>query len=371
MNNIYLNNASTVPVRPEVVGVITDVLINNWANPNDVSEKGREARRILERSRETVANFINAEPEEIVFVPSGSAANALAMRCANWNERVLTTTIEHGSIMDNTKCMCNIPVDQYGLVDVFEMEKLIQEYAYMCPMVSVQYASNEIGTIQDIKRIADIVHVQGKILHVDGTQYVPYYKIDVKKENIDMMTFSGHKIGAPSGIAALYVKNGIKLNPLIPGSSQQERGLFAGTENVAYAAGLAKAVELIDYSSTDRIKQKRNYLWEKLSLMLDDQIELNGLGILNKNRICNNLNIRIKGVDNQQLMTMLEMSGIEVSAGSACHSYAKAPSHVLKAIGLSDRECNESIRISLSEFTTFEELDEFVKILKQCIEFLK
>lgn len=367
--NIYLNNASTTPIKQEVLSAITDVLRNNWSNPNDISESGREAKRLLEKARETVAKSINADPEEILFTSSGSASNALACKAINWNERILTTTIEHGSIMNNKKCMCNIPVDSNGLVNISAMENLIKEFSYICPMISVQYANNEIGTIQDIKKISEIARENGLLCHSDAVQYYPYYKVDVKKDNLDLMTISPHKLGCPSGTGALYVKKGVKLNPLIPGSSQQEMGLFAGTENVAYAVGFAKAVELMECYSND-IAKKRNDLWSWIQSALKDKVHLNGLDVSDDRRSCNNLNIRINGIDNQQLIGMLDMSGIQVSGGSACSSYEKKPSYVLKSIGLSDKECSESIRITLSENTTYQELDHFVKVLQQCVEFL-
>lgn len=367
--NIYLNNASTTPIKQEVLDVIMDTLKHNWHNPNDISDKGMEAKRLLEKARETVAKSINAEPEEILFMSSGSAANALAMKYCNWNERVLTTTIEHGSIMNNKKCMCNIPVNSNGLVNILAMENLIKEFSYICPMISVQYTNNEIGTIQDIKKISEIAHENGLLCHSDAVQYYPYYKVDVKKDNLDLMTISPHKLGCPSGTGALYVKKGVKLNPLIPGSSQQEMGLFAGTENVAYAVGFAKAVELMECYSND-IAKKRNDLWSWIQSALKDKVHLNGLDVSDDRRSCNNLNIRIDGVDNQQLIGMLEMSGVICAAGSACHAYSRSPSYVLTAIGLTPEEANSSIRITLSENTTYQELDYFVKVLQQCVEFL-
>lgn len=365
---IYLNSASTTFVKPEVIDVIANVLKNNWHNSNDISEDGRVALGLLEDSRKIIADFINANPNEIIFTSSGSMSNALAMN-VGYHQRVLTTQIEHSSIMNNPKCICNIPVDRYGYIKLDRLEDLIKEFGSMCKIISIQMCSNEIGTIQNVKEIANICHSYNKILHVDATQYIPYYKVNTRELNVDMLSFSGHKLYAPNGIAVLYVRDGVKLKPLIPGSQHQEKGLIAGTQNIAYACGLAKAVQMVDYSSSDKIRDVRNYLYEKLCDEFKNKIDLNGVSL--EERSCNNLNVRFNEINNQQLIALLEMEGCIVSAGSACNAYSIIPSRTLLAIGLTQEQANSSIRITLSAENTKDEMDIFADKLKKCINLLR
>lgn len=366
---IYLNNASQTKVKPEVIEVITDILQNHWGNESDMYNFGLESKRILEESRVVIANAINAEPEEIYFTASGSMANALAINgyLHKHGGFCIISNIEHSSIIKNANpYILKVHSDYQGFINKTVLEEKLRGNDKS--LVSIMYANNEIGSINDIKSLCEIAHKYNCIFHTDAVQYFPYYNIDVKDIGVDMLSFSGHKIGAPSGIGVLYIKKGINLSPIVPGT--QEDGLIGGTRNIAYIAGLAKAVELIDYSKTKEIEYKRNYLWDKLlNTNLGTSLYLNGTSDWNK-RLSNNLNFQIVGVDNQQLIALLDMNKLCVSAGSACCSGESKPSHVLKAIGLNDKEANESIRVTLSEYTTFKELDIFVDTLKQCIKML-
>ena len=369
---IYLDNAATTPVKKEVLDAIINTMQNCWGNPSSSYEFGLEPKRIIENARLAIANSINAEPDEIIFTSGASEANSLAIDgylkyMENREDEYpyfITSNVEHSSIpLFNADV--TIGVDYYiGRVDTNALEnKLSDMLRFSKKLVSVQAANNEIGIIQDIQTISRIAHKYNGIFHTDATQYYPYYKIDVKTMGIDMMSVSGHKFGCPKGIGFLYVKKGINLSPIIYGT--QNNGLRGGTENVPYIAGLAKAVELLDYSKEKDLRDKRDYCLQKIyDLDCTQNINLNGDF---KNRLPNNINIRIEDVDAQMLIALLDLNGICVSAGSACHSYDAKPSHVLKAIGLSDKEAKESVRITLSEDTTYEEIDKFLDTLQMIL----
>lgn len=359
---IYLDNAATTPVKAEVMQTIIDVMSNHWENPSSVYENGLESRRMIENARRIIANSINAEPDEIIFTSGASEANALAIDGflnANQDTYFATSNIEHSSI-PMFKANHLIEVNSLGLVTELRLTASLYGTSSHNKLVSIMWANNEIGTINDIKALSNIAHKHGAIFHTDATQYYPYYKIDVKDIGVDMMSVSGHKFGCPKGIGFLYVRKGIDLSPIIYGT--QENGMRGGTYNTPYIVGLATAVELLDYSRATYMKELRDYcLQEILDMGIENEIGINGWLT---NRLPNNLNIRIQDVDSKSLVAILDMYGVCVSAGSACHAGDKKPSHVLKAIGLSDKLANESIRISLSENTTYAEIDKFIKTLK-------
>ena len=364
---IYLDSSSTTKPKSEVIDYTINILRNNWGNPSSIYEYGMESKRIIENARRTVAEFINAEPEEIYFTPSASASNAIATGCfMKENSRFynfITTNIEHSSInkyFHKDVWKYYEEVDRNGFVNAEQFKK------YRKSLVSVMAANNEIGSIQPIKEICSVVKENMCVFHSDLTQYIPYFKVDVKELGLDMASFSAHKLGGLKGCGVFYKNKDIKVNPLVFGSQQD--GIMAGTENIYGIAALGKAIELIDYSKTNEIRKKRDYLLE--NLLKIEGIKLNGSI---ENRLPNNINIRIDGIciENQQILAMLDIEGYCLSAGSACNSYEKTPSHVLKAIGLSDSEANRSIRITISEENTYEELDKFVIDLKNIVDQFK
>ena len=348
-----------------------------WGNPSSTHTPGIEAKRLLEQSREKVAKFINVESEEIIFVSSGSESNNLAIKgFLEANDRfdcIITTKVEHPSVYNTCKYLGRdryrveyAPVDIYGRVDVGKFKNLISilSETYFC-FVSIMLANNEIGTINDIKKIAKIVHQYQGILHVDATQAVGQIPVDVKKLGCDLLTFSGHKLNAPKGVGVLYKRKDINLSPIIHGG-HQENGYVAGTENLPYIYALGNQVERIGKLDSDC--SVRNYLWDKIFDLTKYSIFLNGDF---DDRLPNNLSLTFDGVNAEALITLLDMQGVYVSAGSACSSGEKTPSRVLKAIGLSDEEAFSTIRISISEDTTTEECDEFVRTLKECLDSLE
>lgn len=361
---IYFDNAATTIPKKEVVDYVIDLLRNAYANPNSVNYGiGLESRKIIEDARKIIAEKINAEPEEIFFTSSASAANTLAIsgylrknNCKNY----ITTNIEHSSIG-------NIEVDGVhkviekcntdGFVTVEQFEK------YNNCLVSVMACNNEIGTIQPIKDIANMVHKNNNIIHTDLTQYIPYYKVDIKELSIDMATFAAHKIHGLKGCGVLYKRKDIELSPLIFGS--QEQGLFGGTEDLYSIAACGKAMELLNYKDSDRIKEMQNYLLDELLKI--DGVTLNGS---RENRSIGNVNICIDNIvlDNNQLSALLDLQGYCIATGSSCHSGDNKPSHVLLAIGKTPNEARHSIRITINEDNTMNEIEKFVRELKNIVE---
>lgn len=384
---IYFDNAATSKVSEEVIADITESLRNDWANPSSISEQGMEVKRKIEHARKQIADYVNAEPEEIIFVASGSEANNLAIKGfldANLNYNVvLSSTIEHPSVyntcymisyqsLDTKKYLTPfIDVDDMGLVNQENIEWWLNEYNGSC-LVSIMMANNEIGTIEPIKELSNMTHKYKGVMHTDATQAFGKIPIDVKDLDVDLMSVSLHKCGLPRGVAFLYKKKGIALSPIIHGG-HQEMNYRAGTENTAYIIAAGNQVERMSFFNFGlSVKSIRNYLlnqiWDKLS---DYNIHLNGVSNLDNNRLPNILSLTFKGVNAETLITLLDMKGVQVSAGSACSSYEKTPSRILKAIGLSDEEAFSTIRISISEDTTVEECDEFVRILGECLQSLK
>lgn len=380
---IYFDNAATTKVDEEVIADIVEALRNDWANPSSISSQGIEVRQKVEYARKQIADYINADPEEIIFVASGSEANSLAIRGfldANPYYSVIPhSMIEHPSIGNTCELIAELSVrtktyftpfvgvDMQGLINLDTLKYWLSEYKSKC-LVSIMMGNNEIGTVQDIKRISQLVHNYNGVFHTDAVQAFGQIPIDVKEMGIDMMSVSGHKFGCPKGVGFLYKRKDIEIYPLINGGSQ-EMNLRAGTENVPYIIAMGNQVERMSKREYPNSKLA-NYLYEKIcdEIGYDFYVWLNGSI---KNRLPNNLSLTFSGVNAEALITLLDMKGVQVSAGSACCAGDKEPSRVLKAIGLSDEEAFSTIRISLAKDTTKEECDEFVRILGECLESLK
>lgn len=379
---IYFDNAATTKPTKEVISDVMWCLENVWGNPSSIHTPGIEAKRILEQSREKVAKFINAESDEIIFTSSGSESNNLAIKgfldANNLYDCIITTKIEHPSVYNTCMHLGEnawyrvdfAPIDDTGKVNVTRFKQLISElsYSHYC-FVSIMLANNEVGTINDIKKLSKIVHYHTGILHVDATQAVGQIPVNVKELDCDLLTFSGHKLNCPKGVGVLYKKKGIKLSPIIHGG-HQEWNLHAGTESLAYIYALGNQVERLSQKSFPN-RELRDYLYKKICEKckeLNVEVQLNGDLI---DRLPNNLSLTFKGVNAEALITLLDMRGVCVSAGSACSSGQKEPSRTLKAIGLSDEDAFSTVRISLGSDTTIEECDEFVRILGECLESLK
>ncbi len=393
MKKIYLDNAAAAPVDPGVKKEM-DRGMKIYGNPSSFNDAGREASRELAKARLKVARFLGARPEEIVFTGSGSEANNMAIMCPTFitpkvKKEILTTPIEHPSVLEPIRFLKQegknigyIKVDEHGFADTKDLSSRLSDSTLM---VSVMYANNEIGTVEPINKIGKIIKefrkgleirnlklgINGKsawpIFHVDACQAAGHLSMNVNQLGIDLLTFNGSKIGGPRGIGVLYARRGTSLAPYILGGSQ-ERGLRAGTENLPAILGLAKAIELVDRKDSARITKLRDYFIDKIK-EIDLDIKLNGP--MGKDRLPNNINISIPGLDSENLLLELDKYGISAGSGSACASRSVEPSHVLKAIGVEKKYLSGALRFSMGKQTTKKDIDYVLKVMPKIISDLK
>lgn len=383
---MYLDSAATAKPRKEVLEAAMPYLTNSFYNPSAIYSGGTKVKNAIEDSRKTIADFINADADEIYFTSGSSESNCWAIQGYVFagmmdisTTSIVTTKIEHKSIMEcvdamerlgNSTYYCDViylDVDKDGFVNMEQLESVFKdsEEPYYDILVSIQLANNECGTIQDIKAISNIVHKYGGVLHVDATQAFGQIPIDVKAMGIDMLSASAHKLeGGFKGVGLLYKKKDIEIQPIIYGS--QNAGLRGGTENVAGIVGFAKAVELASKEMEDKLalSVKRDYF---ISELTRNGCKLNGASV---HRLPNNINVQT-GVDSESLLYVLDLSGIDISSGSACNSKSIKPSYVLKAIGLTDEEAKSSIRITIPTDITYTDIDDVVDEINKSINLLK
>jgi len=354
---IYLDNAASTMVAPEAANAMLTFLTEKYGNPSSIHTLGKQAHDAIEHAREIIAKKINAKPHEIIFTSGGTESNVLALTAST---HVITSTAEHSSILNSIpsgSILC--PVDKDGFVNIDFLKKKIKKNS----LVSIIHGNNEIGTINEIKNIGLICKRAGAVFHVDACQSFLKVPIDVKKMNIDILTLNSHKIHGPKGVGALYVRDGISINPLFKGS--QEHGLRAGTPNVQGIVGFAKAVELWKNSDNKKMEKLRDLFITELLKIKNSR--LNG----SSNRLCNNINISFKNLIGDTIVKHLDAQSICASTGSACTSHSIEPSHVLKAIGLSDEWSLGSVRFSLSRYTTKEDIKTANTATKVIVESLK
>lgn len=382
---LYLDSAGTTKVKPEVLKAMMPYLTDEFYNPSAIYSGGVRVKRAIDNSRECIAGFINADVDEIFFTSGASESNCWAIQGYVFvgmmdisTTSIVTTKIEHKSIMEcvdameqlgNSTYYCDVTyldVDKDGFVNMEQLESVFkdrEEPNYYDILVSIQIANNEVGTIQNIKAISDVVHKYGGVLHVDATQAFGQIPIDVKAMGIDMLSASAHKVGGVKGVGFLYKKKDIELQPIIYGS--QNAGYRGSTENVAGIVGFAKAVELASEEMEDKLalSVKRDYFINELTR---NGCKLNGASV---HRLPNNINVMLpEGIGSEELLYMLDLDDIQCSTGSACNSHSKKPSYVLKALGLTNEEAARSVRFTISSDITYEDIDyaveEVVKIMK-------
>lgn len=361
---IYLDSSATTKVKPEILEAMIPYFTDKWYNPSSLYSPSVEVKNDIESARETVGNFIGAGGNEIYFCSCGSEADNWAIKgvakimAKKGKRHLITTTIEHHAVLNSMKALekdgfeiTYLPVDKYGLITLKQVRDVIRPDT---ALVSIMYANNEIGSIEPISEIGELCHKNNVLFHTDAVQAVSNIKINVEKQNIDLLSMSAHKFGTPKGIGALYIKNGIEVANLIDGGSQMD-GRRAGTENVPYIIGMAKAVELCDINAqkTKELCDKRDYfikrLVEEFGCTVNGSLEY---------RLVNNVNVTFpQNITGESLLYTLDMSDIFISVGSACNSHSFQPSHVLEAIGLSDEEAMRSVRFSLSDDITYEDID--------------
>ena len=366
MQKIYLDNAATTPLTPQVKQYIIE-LLDQYANPSSLYQSGIDARQIIERARNNVAEFINGKPENIIFTSGGSASNTLAIRgyVQKHNCTVLYSPIAHKSIIKCVESIKNaypLKVNKYGQIDFDDLREWLDSKNEKF-FVVLDYANSEIGTIQDVKKIIDLVHFYNGVVYLDCTGSISQIPVDVNNLGVDMLGFSGHKIHALKGVGVLYKKENIELEPLVYGS--QEQGLFGGTENILGIASIGKAVENYDYSSIS--SKNRDYVYDYIIKEIPDSYLI---GAPFEHRLPHNLYICFKGVQGESLMILLDMNDIQVSTGSACTSNDLQPSSTLTAIGMDKEDINSCIRITFGNETK-EELDYVCSKLKECVERLR
>ncbi|MCI7794990.1 MAG: cysteine desulfurase NifS [Lachnospiraceae bacterium] len=375
---IYLDNAATTKVRPEVVEAMLPYYTEYYGNPSSVYEFSAPCKKAMAHTREVIANALGAKPEEIYFTNGGSESDNWALKAtaeayASKGKHIITTKIEHHAILHTCEYLekhgfevTYLPVDETGLVKTEDLKKAIRPDTIL---ISVMFANNEIGTIEPIREIGEIAKEHGILFHTDAVQAFGHEPINVDECHIDMLSASGHKLHAPKGIGFLYIRKGLKLRSFIHGGAQ-ERKRRAGTENVPGIVGLGKAVE-IAVANMEETRKKETELRDYLIERVMSEIPYTRVNGHRTRRLSNNANFAFQFVEGESLLIMLDMAGICGSSGSACTSGSLDPSHVLLAIGLPHEIAHGSLRLTLSDETTKEEIDYTVDNLKKIVERLR
>jgi len=380
MKQIYLDNAATTQVDDQVAKAMIPYFTKKFGNASSLHAKGEEARNDLEKARETIAKAINAEAKEIIFTGSGTEANNLALKGLFWynqkqkigKNHIITTRIEHDCIIQTCKWLKTqgveityLDVDSEGFVDLKQLENSITEKTFL---VSIIHGNNEIGTIQDLSAITKICKKKNVLFHIDACQSFTKVPIDVKKQEINLMTINAHKIHGSKGVGALYLQEDLKrkIIPLLHGGGQ-EFGLRSSTENISGIMGFAKAVEVSKKSDVQTMKKLRDYFIKELLKITNTSLN----GATGDKRLCNNINLSFQNIEGESIRGLLSLNGILVSTGSACSSHSLDPSHVLMALGKSVLVANSSIRISLSKYTTKQEINQALIQIKKTVEKLR
>ena len=366
MKNVYLDNNATTPLREEVLEAMLPFLRESYGNPSSIHSFGKIVRQAIDAARETVANALGVTSGELYFTTCGTESNNIALKglafskLAKKRNKIVVSSIEHPCVQQSAKFLvnkgfnvCFLPVKPDGIIDIEVARREIDENTLL---VSTLYANNEIGTIQPVAEIGKIARENGALFHVDAVQALGKIPFKVSDFGADMLTVSAHKIYGPKGTAALYIRKGLKLEPLMHGGHQEKR-MRPGTENPAGIIGFGKAVEevMMDFEdgTIDRIRGLRDRLQDNLMSRLEE-VKLNGHKEL---RVPNTVNISFKYIEGESLLLMLDNEGIAVSTGSACSSGSLEPSHVITSMGIPAEVAHGSIRFSLSRYNTQEEID--------------
>ena len=377
---IYLDHAATTPVRHEVLEAMLPYLTDHWGNPSSIHASGRRARQGIDEARERVAAALGAKPREIVFTSGGTESDNLAVKGVAWaasarGRHLVTSGIEHKAVLHACHVLersgyevTYLPVDRYGRVDPADVASAIGEHT---TLVSLVHASNEVGTIQPIAEVGAVCRQRGVPLHTDAVQSAAFLPLRVNELNLGLLSLGAHKLYGPKGIGALYVRQGTSMLPQQQGGAQ-ERQRRAGTENVAGAVGLARALELVhaDDAARDAENARQAALRDRLigGLTALDGVELTGHPI---ERLPNSASVVIDGVEGGDLVAALDLEGIEASTGSACTTGSVEPSHVLLAMGIEPRLAHGSLRLTLGRATTTADVDRTLEAVATCIRRLR
>jgi len=368
---IYLDFNASTPIAPEVARAMKPFLKQHYGNPSSLHWAGAPAKEAIEHARKQVASLLQCEPEEIVLTSGGSESNNHAIKGVFFalkekGNHIITTQIEHPAVLNPCRFLeklwaevTYVGVDQYGRVDPKEIEKAIHPKT---ALITVMHANNEVGTIQSIEEISKIARKHGIVFHTDAAQSVGKIKTHVNGLGVDLLSVAGHKIYAPKGVGALYIREGTPIEPFIHGAGH-ESGRRAGTENVLLVVGLGKACEIAKkYIDNRKIQSLRDRFWEKLQKTFGDKVVFNGHPIY---RLPNTLNISFVGKVGGEILSQL--NGVAASTGAACHSGSVDLSPVLKAMGISPEVGMGAIRFSLGRTTTVEELNKVIKLMKNIL----
>lgn len=365
---VYADNSATTNITKNVLDKMMPYLTDYYGNPSSIYKFGRDTQKAVEEAREEIAAAINALPKEIIFTAGGSESDNQAIKMTadmmlkNGKKHIVTSAFEHHAVLNSCKFLekkgfevTYLPVHEDGLVRLDELKAAVRDDT---ALVTIMYANNEIGTIQPIEEIGKFCREKQILFHTDAVQAIGHIEIDVKKQNIDMLSVSGHKIHAPKGIGFLYVKSGIPIPPFIDGGAQ-ERGRRAGTENTAGIIGLAEAVK----TAVQNIPERNEILLAKRNRLIDGLLKIEGTRLNGdrEKRLAGNANISFLGVEGESLILMLDHFGICASSGSACTSGSLDPSHVLLALGLPNEVAHGSLRLSIGDDITDEDIDYIIE----------
>ena len=377
MNRVYMDNAATTPVSPAVLEKMLPYFSECYGNANSIHSTGLDARKALNAARKKGAAALNCNPEEVYFTSGGSESDNWALKGVAFANRkkgnhIITSAIEHHAILHTCEWLekqgfeiTYVPVDADGLVNPADVEAAITDKTIL---ISIMAANNEIGTIEPIEEIAKIAHAHHVLFHTDAVQAIGAIPVDVRAIGCDLLSLSGHKFHGPKGVGALYIKQGTRIDNLIHGGAQ-ERGRRASTENVAGIVGMAEAIELATANIPEkaaRISALRDQLIDGLTAL--PYVRLNGH---RTKRLPGNVNVSVRFIEGESLLLRLDLAGVAASSGSACTSGSLDPSHVLLAIGLPHEIAHGSLRLSLSDTTTQEEVDYVLSVLPGIIEYLR
>ena len=375
---IYMDNAATTRVLPEVFEEMKPYFLEQYGNPSSVYSFVNDAKKVVDQARVTISDFINAKPQEIYFTAGGSESDNWALKAtaeayANKGKHIITSKIEHHAILHTCEYLerrgfevTYLDVDENGIVDLEQLKASIRPDTIL---ISIMTAKNEIGTIQPIKEIGAIAKEHGILFHTDAVQAYGHIAIDVDEAHIDMLSVSGHKFNGPKGIGFLYIRTGVKIGSFIHGGAQ-ERKRRAGTLNVPGIVGIKKATEI----ARDTLKERSEYETKLRDYAIDrilNEIPFTRLNGDRKKRLPNNMNFCFRFIEGESMLILLDQKGVCASSGSACTSGSLDPSHVLLAIGLPHEIAHGSIRLTISEENTKEEIDFVIDNLKQIIERLR
>ncbi len=375
MKQIYLDNAASTKVSDEVVKEMLPYFSEKFGNASSQHFKGQEAKQALDKSRKIIAKSVNAKTHEIIFTSGGTESNNLALKglfFSNYPKKnhFITTKIEHDCVINTCKWLekqgakvTYLNVDSEGFVDLEDIKKSITDKTIA---VSVIHGNNEIGTIQDLEEIGKICKSKGVLFHTDACQSFTKIDIDVKKQNLDLLTLNSHKIHGPKGVGALYIKDGVNIIPLFHGGGH-ERKIRSGTENIPGIIGFAKAVEIASSKDIKKMTELRDYLIKEILKISNTKLN----GPKDNHRLCNNINFSFNNIEGEAIGGYLENEGICTSTGSACMSNSLEPSHVLMALGLTPIQANSSLRVSISKYTTKEEAGYLLEKLPKIVEKLR